>query len=509
MPRQTSLRWNVAANYAGQIYAAVVNVVFLPVQVHLLGAEAYGLVGFFAVLSGWLMLLDVGLTPTVSRETAKFSAGALERPAYQELLRSLEILFFALGLMVALGVFGLSGPIARHWLHPEKLATSSVSNAVALMGLSFAFRWQATLSRSVLSGLERQVWINLVTAVFATLRSIGVLAVLKWVDSSPGAFFVYQSLVAALELVALRLSVRKFLGVKRGERSRFSFAAIRRVASFSLTIALTSTAWLFATQMDKLLLSKLLPLSEYAFFSLAVTAATGVNMLAGPIGQAVQPRLTYLFAERNDSAFALTYSNATQMLSATALTASFLLAIAARPVLWAWTGNAELARQAAPVLALYALGNGLLAVGAVTYYLQIAGGDLRLHLRGTLIFSAMLLPAVVLATLRAGMLGASVAWFVGNLIFFLGWIPLIHRRFLPGSHLRWLARDVMLPAAVGSIPILLFRQAPVLSLPRLQLALGLMLAAAISVCGAALMTRPARGFLVRLRRRPMPANSPR
>jgi O-antigen/teichoic acid export membrane protein len=508
MPRLTSLKWNVAANYAGQIYAAATNIIFLPIQVHLLGAEAYGLVGFFAVLSGWLMLLDVGLTPTVSRETAKYRASSLEQPAYRELLQSLEFLFFVLGILVALLVCALSGPISRRWLHPEALSSSAVANAVALMGLAFAFRWQATLSRSVLVGLERQVWVNGVTAVMATFRSIGVLAILKWVDSSPGAFFVYQCLVAALELLVLRLSVRRFLSFERRIGFRWSFAPIRRVASFSLTIALTSTAWLFATQIDKLLLTKLLPLSEYAFFSLAVTAAGGINLLAGPIGQAVQPRLTYLFAERNHTEFRRTYSEATQTLSATTLTATLLLAITARPVLWAWTGNAELAQRAAPVLSFYALGNGLLAVGAVSYYLQIAGGDLRLHLRGTMIFSAVLLPAAVLGTTQRGMLGASLAWFVVNLLFFLGWIPLVHRRLLPGSHWRWLGRDIALPAAVGSVPVLLFSQAPLLSLPRFQLVLGLLLAGALAVGSATLTTRPAHRLLHRWRAQLSQANPP-
>lgn len=497
--RLSSLRANVIANYAGQLYAAGTNIVFVPVQVRLLGAEAYGLVGFFAVLSGWLQLLDVGLSPTLARETAKYRAGALDAPAYTQLLRALEWLFLCVGVLIAGAVFAASGPIATGWLRPQMLSPGAVGNAVALMGLAFAFRWQATLSRSVLVGLERLVWLNFVTAAFASLRSIGVLAVLRWVDASPKAFFLYQTAVAALELIVLRISVRVLVDFG-GTSLRWSMAPIRRIAPFSLTIALTSSAWVLVTQMDKLILSKLLPLSEYAWFSLAVTAATGISLVAGPIGQAVQPRLTYLFADDEHGSFRSTYSDATQTLSATALTASLFLAFGARPILWMWTGNAQLAEKTAPVLSFYALGNGLLAVTAMTYYLQIAGGDLRLHVRGILAFVAALLPMIVVATRSRGMVGASTAWLVANLLFFAVWTPVVHHRFLPGIHLRWVMRDVLLPALPGLIPTLVLTRFSWNALDRFHVTLVFALTGLFSVGLASLVTRPAQRVLSRLGR---------
>ena len=45
-----SLKKNIFANYLSQIYAAVIGVVMLPFYIRYMGAEAYGLVGFFALL---------------------------------------------------------------------------------------------------------------------------------------------------------------------------------------------------------------------------------------------------------------------------------------------------------------------------------------------------------------------------------------------------------------------------------------------------------------------------
>jgi O-antigen/teichoic acid export membrane protein len=213
----------------------------------------------------------------------------------------------------------------------------------------------------------------------------------------------------------------------------------------------------------------------------------------------VQPRLTYLNATGNEPGLRATYAEATQMLSAIALTASFTLAFGARPLLWAWTGNAELADRTAAVLSFYALCNGFLAVVAMTYYLQVARGDLRLHLRGNMTFALLLLPTIVLATLSWGMLGASLAWCGANLWFLLVWSVIVHKRFLPGQQLRWLLRDALLPGLAGAIGSLSLHLVPWTTLGRFPTALALAGVGAFSASLATLATSPAQRVIRRLR----------
>lgn len=42
-----SLKKNTIANYIGQGYTILIAIVFLPLYLHYLSADAYGLVGFF------------------------------------------------------------------------------------------------------------------------------------------------------------------------------------------------------------------------------------------------------------------------------------------------------------------------------------------------------------------------------------------------------------------------------------------------------------------------------
>jgi hypothetical protein len=64
---------NIFGSYVSQIYMTVINIVMVPLYVRYMGTEAYGLVGFFAMLQAWFQLLDIGLTPTLAPEGPAYS----------------------------------------------------------------------------------------------------------------------------------------------------------------------------------------------------------------------------------------------------------------------------------------------------------------------------------------------------------------------------------------------------------------------------------------------------
>ena len=87
-----SIKKNVVANYASQIYVTLAGIAMLPLYLRYMGAETYGLLGFFTMLQAWFNLLDLGLTPTISREAARLKAGALNTLEFKQLFRGLSII---------------------------------------------------------------------------------------------------------------------------------------------------------------------------------------------------------------------------------------------------------------------------------------------------------------------------------------------------------------------------------------------------------------------------------
>lgn len=482
-----SLKKNILANYVSQIYVTLIGIVMVPFYVKYMGAEAYGLVGFFTMMQAWFQLLDMGLTPTMARATARYNGGVGDADNLRQLLRALEGVFVGVGLIGCVAMVAGAGKIANSWLKVETLPISEVQHAVMLMAVIVALRWVAGLYRGAVTGFECMVWLSGLNVATATARFVLVIPLFIFLGGRPIYFFSYQLIIAVFELALLVFKTYRLLP-RRAQHGRlvYDWAPLRDVLKFSLSIAFTSSIWVLVTQTDKLVLSKLLPLGEYAYFTLAVLVAGGVSILSGPVSAAILPRLTNMAGADDERTLYRLYSQATQLVGIVTIPASFLLAFFPEHVLWAWTGNLDVALKAAPVLALYSLGNGILALAAFPYYLQYAKGDLKLHIIGNALFVVVLIPALIWATLKYGVLGAGYAWLGANSAYFLLWLPIIHRRLKKGLHTNWILRDIGVPALVSLAIGIAARQLVVWPQQRLGVALILVTIGLCLLAGAAL-----------------------
>ena len=446
-----SITRNIAAGYVGQLYATLIGILLVPLYVEYMGVEAYGLVGFFTMLQGWFMLLDMGLTPTIGRAAARYNGGAIDALALRRLLRAFEGIFVVVGVAGAVALVAAAGTIAGHWLKVQQLDLVEVQRAIELMAMIIALRWLCGLYRGAISGFERIVWLNGFNVVVATLRFVVVIPFLVHVGATPSHFFAYQLGVAVIEAAVLVAKTYRLLpAVDLAGCIRWQWAPVRGVMRFALSAAFTSVVWVLVTQSDKLILSGLIPLADYAYFTLAVLMASGIALLSSPITSAILPRLTRMQAQGNIAGLNQLYRNATQLVMVIALPIVLVLAFFPTQVLTAWTGKAEVAANAAPILMLYAVGNGILALAAFPYFLQVAHGELRLHLIGNVLFVLLFVPLLLLAVTRFGMIGAGYAWIIANLLPFVAWLPIVHHRYFKGQHRDWLLKDI---AAIVVLPL--------------------------------------------------------
>jgi O-antigen/teichoic acid export membrane protein len=439
-----SLKKNIIANYASQLYVAGVGILILPLYIKYMGAEAYGLVGFFTMLQAWFGLLDMGLTPTIGRETARYHGGSMSALVYRQLFRALSLIFLAVAVVGGSSLFLLADLVARQWLNIESLDMNTVVIAVQIMAISVALRWMCGLYRGVVTGSERLVWLSGFNILIATLRFIAVFVSMWQFGFTPLVFFIHQLAVALIELTGLFWMGSRLLPSKtvlQGEIG-WSFKPIKPVLKFALTIAFTSSIWVLVTQTDKLILSGILPLAEYGYFTLAVLVASGIMVMSGPISSAIMPRMARLNAEGKHDEMIKVYRNSTQLVTVICGSAAITIAFTAEKLLFAWTGDAELAQQAAPILRLYAIGNGFLALAAFPYYLQYALGNLRYHLIGNAVTVCILIPAIVFAASAYGAIGAGWVWLSLNGWIMGFWVGFIHYKLVSGLHLKWLIVDV-------------------------------------------------------------------
>lgn len=439
-----SLQRNILVNYTSQIYVTVISIVTVPIYVQFMGAEAYGLVGFFAILQAWFQLLDMGLTLTMAREAARYKGGAIDVLRLRRLLRAMEGIFAGVALLGCVVLLAASGTIAISWLKVQQLPLNEVQNSIMLMAVIVALRWVSGLYRGVVAGFEQFGWLSGFNSITATARFVMVIPYFICVGASPTQFFVYQLAMALIEVVVLVLKTYRMLPrIDARECVRWEWASIRSSLAFSATISFASLVWVLATQADKLVLSNLLPLADYGYFTLAALISGGVVAIANPISGPLLPRLTKLSAEGNEADLKALFRSATQLVVAVVTPVTLVLAFFPQQVLWIWTGNTVLVEKVATVLSLYAIGSGISVVAAFPYYLQYAMGNLRLHLIGSVLFVLVMVPTLFYLIAKIGMNGAGATWVIVNLVYFLIWVPVVYRSLVPGLYWPWLIRDVV------------------------------------------------------------------
>jgi O-antigen/teichoic acid export membrane protein len=455
-----SFKKNTLANYFGQIYITFIGIVILPFYLRYLGAAAFGLIGLFVMLQSWLRLLDMGLSPAFARQVAYVRGKEFDLFALKRLLRSLELIFLVGALFIVITMGFASHWIARSWLQVQGLSIARVALCVFLMGMIIGLRWFSDLYQNGIRGMEDQVWLNMLNIFMVSLQYLGGWTFLHWVSHDPLYFFEYQLLVSGFNLLVLGRRFYQSIPQQRSVGMHISWSAIKEVLPFAGATAYLAVVWIIITQLDKLVLSNILPLTEYGYFSLVVVVSNGMLMLMGPINQAILPRMTYLLAQGREADMLVLYRQATQIMAIVMFALTGMLAVFAPELLYAWTGDRAAAAWASPILFWYVLGNGFLSMLTFQYYLQYAHGKLRLNVVINTISAFITVPLVLFAAYHYGAWGTAFSWFLIKAVSFFIWVPLVHRFYAPGLHWKWLGADV-LPVLLATLVVMtIFRTLP-------------------------------------------------
>jgi O-antigen/teichoic acid export membrane protein len=492
----TSLRRNVIANYVGGAWSALMGFAFIPLYIRYLGMESYGLLAVFALLQSWLSLLDLGLTPTLSREMARFRAGALTPLFVRDLMRSVELVYLAIAALTALSVWIASRWLAADWIKPERLSMDAVKQALAVGGFVIALRWLVGLYRNALIGLEKQVWLNLCTAFFSAVRGAGAIAVLAYVSPTIKTFLSFQGICLLIESAVLAVYVRRLL--PEGARApRFSWTSLKHIWRFAAGMTTITLLSILLTQVDKLELSKILPLDEFGYYALASTLAGSLALVIGPINNAVYPRLTLLVSKNELPLLADAYHKSSQVMTLMLVPAAAILSLFSNTVTLLWTHDVAITQSVAPLVRVLTVGTMLNGLMHTPYTLQLAHGWTRFTVIVNLISVAIIVPAIYFAVLAYGTMAAAVLWTILNAGYLLIAVPIMHRRLLPQEMSKWYLEDVLLPTAVACGAVLLihtFAPAPMVD-KRLQSIVVLAIAAGVAFTAALVATPFGRSLL--------------
>jgi O-antigen/teichoic acid export membrane protein len=437
---------NLVYGLGASAFAALMSLAVVPLYLKFLGVEAYGLLGVSASMAALFSLLDLGLAPAMSREAARARAlGAMELS--RDLLASLEKLFAAMAIAIAIFAVIAAPLIATNWLDPRHLGIESTIRAVALIGVAIACRWPLALYTAALLGAERVPQVSVITVAASFCSNAGAIGLLAWVDQSIEALFAWQAFIGFLHMLAMRQAAVRAIG--RSSSTASLLEPIRRIWKFSLGAAGVSVTALILTQVDKVVLSGILSLDSFGEYTIASMVASAIYLLVNPTYNVIYPRLVALTATADKADIEAAYRAATRTFASLVFPLCSVLAVFAGPLVAAWTGNEPLSRSVAPVISLLAAAVALHSVMYFPYALQLAAGAVQLPLKINSILVLLAVPLMALLAARFGTIGGALALLLLYSIYLLLGTWMTHRLLLKGLALRWLCVDVGIALAVS------------------------------------------------------------
>ncbi len=431
-----NVKHNVIYNVFGGMWAIGLNLVLVRVQLQTLGAEAYGLISFGQTLMLMNTLFDFGLATALIRSLAADSSA--EREQSRAFVRSAAAIYWACAVLIAILIFVAAVPLAEGWLRLEQVPTAEAVSALRLWAIAIAFNHLMYLYVALLSGVQRLDLLNVVKVVYITIYQGGGTLLLL-LTGSLGAFMLWNALTSVGGVLLYTLMVRR-AGSGLLHVPRLMWSALRPALGQMGSVYGTVLLSLILIQVDRVLISRLLPLTQLGFYNTAFIIIQGIGTLQGFISTALLPVLANDHGAADQEAFRRHMRRLLQVMLYLITPLVFACLFFGRELLLLWT-TPETAEGAFRVMALLALGSLLNTISAADYTAAAATANADVIVRVNLWLLLPYLALMYVGIVVLGIEGAALTWVALNFTYLFTQQPAVHRRVLSGYSIGWSARN--------------------------------------------------------------------
>jgi O-antigen/teichoic acid export membrane protein len=443
-----TLSRNLIAGLSSSIWSAIVGLAVVPFYLEYLGIEAYGLIGFFVTAQSLFQLLDMGMAPTINREVARCSAAGRIQDA-GKLLHSLAVIYWGIALLIAILILSLAPLVSEYWIQSKRLSPDTISHAIILMGLVIACRWPIGLYQGALIGAQRLAISSIINMVMVTVGSVGAVCVLEFISPTIEGFFIWQAFLGLAYALIMKFAAWKIIG--KNSRNHFDIKELQGAWYFAAGMTGISLTAAVLTQMDKIILSKMLSLEQFGVYTLASVVVSGLYVMVTPVFSVIFPRFSALVAANETHRLIDLYRLGTRSLMAVLFPVAMILIVFGEIIVQQWTGSLEMATSTAPIIAVLALGSALHGAMYFPYALQLAYGMTQIPLTINIGLVAVFIPLIVSFVFSYGLIGGAMAWLVLQIIYLLIGTWLTHRLILRGIGAVWLLHDIGIPLIITTL----------------------------------------------------------
>ncbi|HEV7842470.1 MAG TPA: oligosaccharide flippase family protein [Pyrinomonadaceae bacterium] len=294
MTRTRRAIMGVITNYASAAVMAVAGFVLVPIVLHYLGREDYGLWATIGQMLGYLALLDLGMANAVVRRTARMREhGDLE--AINRMVSTALALYCLLGFVFLVVGLGLS-LFLPHWsaIPPDRARIATVIFVIMVVygSLSFPLR----VASSTLNGYQQMAATNLTNFV-ANLLSPVLAVVLLATGFGLLALPLGSVIAGLLAAVAAFVILRRNVPDLRVGWRFVSRTEAREIFGWSWQLFLNNIAVAIIYQTDNLVVASGVGLAAVTIYTLTSRLPMYAMPLIFTLGDSCHPGAFELYEQ--------------------------------------------------------------------------------------------------------------------------------------------------------------------------------------------------------------------
>ncbi|HZQ20800.1 MAG TPA: flippase [Terriglobales bacterium] len=407
-PRRISIARNTIWNFAGQICPMLLAAVAIPLLIHHLGVDRFGILSLVWILVGYFSLFDFGVGRAITKLLAETIAiGKWERAS--------GLIYAAILSMILVGtVFGGALFAVAPWLSHSILKIppylqDETMRSLPWLAITVPFVTVSCGFKGVLEAQQHFALVNSLRAAFGIFNYLGPLAVLLF-SHSLVPIVIAQ---AAARMINCGLY---FWACKRSmphlwDHLRWNGTAFHALFRFGSWLTVSNILSPIMVYLDRFLIGSIASVSSVAYYSAPFDAVTKLWMVPSSLEGVLFPAFSEADALKDRQRVNSLYQRSIAVAVSVLFPIVLAIVLFAPEILRLWLGQ-NFAEHSSAVLQILAIGVFTNSLAHLPYSLLQASGrpDLtaKLHFAEVPFYVVLLYYGVRLG----GIEGAALAWTV-------------------------------------------------------------------------------------------------
>jgi O-antigen/teichoic acid export membrane protein len=421
-------------NGLGQAIGVLLSLVAVRIVFRRLGGDALGLIYFSLAFSAALSVaVQLGICESTIREVASHHVG---RPEYiASLIRTSSLLYWTAYLTLGLIACLVAPYLVHHWVKLGSLDDLTAIKVMRILTLGALVILPGGLYKALLNGLQHMGLTNLIDVSSKALQQAGIFVIIL-VHGSLLQVACWIAGTMVLQVAVYWMVCTRYFPVRALLIPGFSKAVVKEnigYASGLMTITLCS--WMVG-EVDKVMLSKLLPLALLGLYTFARGAINQGMLLALAISGAVFPHFSALYGAGKRQELRSAYDKIQGLICYGTVLVFAAVPFAALPLFSRVFDMPSAHRLLLPATFLCI---GYYMNGAITtpYIVSLAMGRPDITARQNVLALFIVPPVSAVAIYFFGLSGAGLSWVIYHIYTYSYGLPRICRECLGIAPRAW------------------------------------------------------------------------